>query len=79
MKNIYCKIGTLNEYGEYEFDDSFFPNNQSPSEFLDGNRGLLTKQVVVNDVDATYVLYTHEKLDEVQKAKLEQDWKNFCS
>lgn len=79
MKKVSCKIGTLNDYGDYEFDDSFFPNNQSPPEFFESNHGLLTKQVTVYDHDIIYVLYTHESLNEKQKVKLEQDWKNFCS
>ncbi|MFL4434920.1 hypothetical protein [Acinetobacter baumannii] len=79
MMKVICKIGTLNEFGDYEFEDSFFPNNESPANFFESNHGRLNKQVVVPDHGVSYVLYTHETLNEEQKAKLEQDWKNFCS
>lgn len=79
MKKVSCKIGTLNEYGDYEFEDTYFPDNKSPAEFLESNHGRLNLQVEVPYHDVTYVLYTQETLNEEQKAKLKQDWKNFCS
>lgn len=79
MQKVVCFTTKLDEFGEYIFDKTFFPDNQSPPKYLESNNGLYCKILSIIDGGTTYVIYGVGDFTEAQKEQVKEDWQRFCS
>ena len=79
MQKVVCFTTKLDEFGDYVFDKTYFPDNQSPSEYLESNNGLYSKILSVLDGGTTYIIYGVGDFTEGQKEQVKEDWQRFCS
>lgn len=79
MQTVVCFTTKQDEFGGYIFNKEFFPDNKSPYEYFESNKGLYRQVLSIVNDSVTYVIYGLGEFNEAQKAQLREDWQRYCT
>lgn len=79
MQKVVCFSTKPNDFGEYIFDEEFFPSNQSPAEYVESNKGKMIKLFSYVEDGVTYAIYGHGDFNQSQVEQVKQDWLQYLT
>ena len=79
MQKAVCFSAKLDDFGEYIFDEEFFPPNQSPAEYVESNKGRMMKLFSQIEGDITYAIYGLDNLTQSQIEQVKRDWLSYLT
>ncbi|OOV83838.1 hypothetical protein [Acinetobacter sp. ANC 5600] len=79
MQKVVCFSTKLDDFGDYIFDEEFFPSNQLPAEYVESNKGRMMKLFSQIEGDITYAIYGLDNLTQSQIERVKQDWLSYLT
>ena len=77
MQKLVSFIAELDEFDEYKFTQTSFPNHYAPDDFIQSGKGTFSHQHSIVDGQTIYILYGLGKFTDDQLTKLKEDWQRF--
>jgi len=78
MQKLVSFIAELDEFDEYKFTKTPFPNYYAPDDFVQSGKGTFSRQHSIIDGQTVYILYGIGRFTDDQLSKLKEDWQRFC-
>ena len=77
MQKLVSFIAELDEFDEYKFTQTTFPNHYAPDEFVQSSKGTFSHQHSIMEGRIVYILYGLGKFTDEQLNQLKKDWQRF--